>query len=58
MIIKGKQVDTDLINIHKSIADNLKDKDIFQSLNEDTATNVTELKPPIPMNTCLYIFKE
>lgn len=58
MIIKGELVDVDLASIKKSIAENLKDEDIFKSENEDTANNYTELKPPIPMKDCLYVFKE
>ena len=57
MIIRGETVDPEVATIHKSIAENLKDKDTFQSMNEDTANNYSELKPPIPMQTCLYIFK-
>lgn len=58
MIIKGEVVDAELLRIKKSIAENLKNKDTFQSENEDTANNYTELKPPIPMRDCLYVFKE
>lgn len=58
MIIRGEKVDPEVISIHKSIADNLKNKNTFESINEDTASNVTELKPPIPMHNCLYVFKE
>lgn len=58
MIIKGENVDGELVKIHKSIAENLRDKDTFQSVNEDTATNAIELRPPISMSNCLYVFKE
>lgn len=58
MIIHGETVDRDLAEIKKSIAENLKDKNSFQSVNEDTAVNTVELKPPIPMRDCVYVFKE
>ena len=58
MIIKGEPVDQEVLAIKKSIAQNLKDKDTFQSVNEDTATTATELKPPISMRNCFYVFKE
>ena len=57
MIIKGTPVDHDVIQVQKSIATNLQNKDLFQSENVDTAENGTELKPPIPMRDCLYVFK-
>ena len=58
MIIKGETVDSELLAIHKSIADNLKNKNLFESVNEDTASQGVELIPPIPMRVCLYVFKE
>ena len=57
MIIKGTPVDHDVIQVQKSIAANLQNKDLFQSENVDTAENGTELKPPISMRDCLYVFK-
>lgn len=57
MIIKGETVDRELAEIKKSIASNLENKDIFQSENKDTADNSTELKPPISMQNCLYVFE-
>lgn len=57
MIIQGTPVDGELTKIRKSIADNLKNKDTFKSVNTDTASNTVELKPPVPMTTCLYVFK-
>ena len=56
MIIEGQPVDTELLKIHKSIADNLRNKDIIQSINKDTAENSIELHPPISMTNCLYVF--
>lgn len=58
MIIKGIPVDAELIGIKKSIAENLKDKNTFQSVNEDTANPAIELIPPISMHNCFYVFKE
>ena len=57
MIIQGQPVDNELVQIQKSIAQNLQNKDIFQSDNKDTASNETELKPPVSMQSCLYIFE-
>ena len=57
MIIQGTPVDNQLSEIKKSIADNLKNKELFQSVNKDTAENTVELKPPVPMNVCLYVFE-
>lgn len=58
MIIQGKQVDAELVRIEKSIASNLQNKNLFVSENKDTADNTTELKPPIPMESCLYVFEK
>lgn len=55
--MQGTPVDGELTKIRKSIADNLKNKDTFKSVNTDTASNTVELKPPVPMTTCLYVFK-
>ena len=57
MIIQGTPVDIQLSKIKKSIADNLANKNLFESVNKDTAENTVELKPPVPMDTCLYIFQ-
>ena len=57
MIIRGLKVDNELAGIEKSIAQNLQNKDLFQSENKDTADNSTELKPPISMQNCLYVFE-
>lgn len=58
MIIQGQPVDNELLRIHKSISDNLKNKDIIQSVNKDTAENSIELHPPISMQNCLYVFQK
>ena len=57
MIIQGQPVDNELVRVQKSIANNLKNKSIFQSDNKDTADTSVELKPPISMNDCLYVFE-
>lgn len=57
MIIRGEIVDKELMEVKKSIANNLENKDLFQSTNIDTADNTTELKPPISMQNCLYVFE-
>lgn len=58
MIIQGQPVDNELLRVHKSIADNLKNKDIIQTINKDTAENSIELHPPISMQNCLYVFQK
>lgn len=57
MLIKGKPVNSEIITIKKSIAQSLKEKNTFQGENVDTAENSTELKPPVTMQDCLYVFK-
>ena len=57
MIIEGTPVNQEIIKVQKSIANNLANKKVFQSENTDTADNSVELKPPIPMNDCLFVFK-
>ena len=57
MIIKGATVDKEVATIEKSISNNLKNKKLFQSEKQDTATQGVELKPPIPMRDCLYVFE-
>ena len=57
MIIQGTPVDHDVIQVQKSIAKNLQNKELFQSENQDTAENGVELRPPISMKDCLYVFK-
>ena len=57
MLIKGVVVDKELVAIKKSITNNLKNKNVFQSINMDAADNTTALKPPIAMSNCLYVFQ-
>lgn len=58
MIIQGIPVDDEIASIHKSINENLKNKNVFQSVNEDTSEDSVELHPPVSMRDCFYIFKE
>lgn len=57
MIIRGNAVDNEIVRVQKSIAENLQNKNLFQGESEDTANNSVELKPPISMRDCLYVFK-
>ena len=57
MIIQGQPVDNAILNVHKSIADNLRNKGLFESENKDTTDTSIELRPPISMNDCLYVFE-
>ena len=56
MRIEGETVDADIIRIEKSINQSLKNQDTFKSEKDDTAVTGTELKTPVPMRDCLYIF--
>jgi len=58
IIIQGKKVDGQLARIEKSIANNLQNKKLFESENKDVAETATELHPPIPMESCLYVFQK
>lgn len=49
-------VDNNIITIKKSIADNLRNTELFQSESEDTATSNVTLKPPVPFSDCKYVF--
>ena len=50
------QVDSNIINIQKSIAENLKNADYFVAESTDTATMGIELKPPVPMSDCKFVY--
>ena len=50
------QVDSNIINIQKSIAENLKNADYFVAESTDTATAGVELKPPVPMSDCKFVY--
>lgn len=57
MIIQGQPADYEVAKVQKSISDSLKNKSLFESDKVDTADNSIELKPPISMQNCLYVFK-
>ena len=57
MIIQGQAADAQVIQIQKSIAENLKNKNVFQSETKEVAETGVELKPPISMRDCLYVFQ-
>lgn len=50
------QVSDEVIRIQKSIANNLKNTNVFVSESEDTAKYGVKLKPPVSMNDCKYVF--
>lgn len=50
------KVNQSIRNIHKNVAESLKNATYFLSDKEDTAKNGIELKPPIPMKDCKYVF--
>ena len=50
------QVNNDIIRIEKSIANNLKDSNVFVSESEDTGRAGVELKPPVSMANAKYVF--
>ena len=56
MIIPGQPVN-EVIRIQKSISENLKNKNLFQAENKDTADTSIELNPPISMKDCLFVFE-
>ena len=49
-------INTGISNIYKSIAESLKSNNFFVGEKEDTATYGIELKPPVPMKDCKYVF--
>ena len=51
-----KNVNENILKIHKSIAKNLKSSDYFVTKDEDTAKVGIELKPPVSMSDCKYVF--
>lgn len=50
------KVNQSILNIYKSVAENLKSAGFFASDKEDTAKYGIELKPPVPMRDCKYVF--
>ena len=49
-------INTGISNIYKSITESLKTNSFFVGEKEDTATYGVELKPPVPMKDCKYVF--
>ena len=49
-------VDNEILMIEKSVANNLRNSDKFISDSEDTARVGVELKPPVNMSDCKYVF--
>ena len=56
MIFKDN-LNCEAVNVEKSIASDLKNKNLFTSVNKDTADNGVELIPPVSMRNCLYVFE-
>lgn len=56
MRLKTEPVDQDLTRIMKSVSTSLENASKFVASNVDTAGNTVELKPPVPMSDCKYVF--
>ena len=56
MIFKNN-LNCEAVNVEKSIASDLKNKNLFTSVDKDTADNGVELIPPVSMRNCLYVFE-
>ena len=56
MIFKNN-LNCEAVNVEKSIASDLKNKNLFTSVDKDTADNGVELLPPVSMRNCLYVFE-
>ena len=52
----NSNVNKTITNIYKSVADSLKSNEYLVAKDIDTATNGIELKPPVPMKDCKYVF--
>ena len=52
----SNQVDEEIVRIEKSIANNLKSAEYFVTESQDTATYGVELKPPVSMADCKFVF--
>lgn len=50
------KVNQSISNIYKSVTESLKSAGFFAGDKEDTATYGIELKPPVPMRDCKYVF--
>ena len=56
MIFKDN-LNCEAVNVEKSIASDLKNKNLFVSVDKDTSDNGVELLPPVSMRNCLYVFE-
>ena len=56
MIFKNN-LNCEAVKVEKSIASDLKNKNLFTSVDKDTADNGVELIPPVSMRNCLYVFE-
>lgn len=56
MIYKNN-LNCEAVSIEKSIASDLKNKNLFVSVDKDTADAGVELLPPVSMRNCLYVFE-
>lgn len=56
MIFKDN-LNCEAVNVEKSIASDLENKNLFVSVDKDTADAGVELLPPVSMRNCLYVFE-
>lgn len=56
MIFKN-DLNCEAVSIEKSIKSDLENKNLFVSVNKDTADAGVELIPPVSMRNCLYVFE-
>ena len=56
MIFKNN-LNCEAVNVEKSIKSDLKNKNLFVSVDKDTADSGVELIPPVSMRNCLYVFE-
>lgn len=52
----ARTIDDKIVNISKSIANNLENNAMFVSDKKDTASNVSVLQPPISFKDCEFVF--
>lgn len=52
----NNSIDNKIVNISKSIANNLQNNSSFVSDKKDTASGVAVLNPPVPFKDCEYVF--
>ena len=56
MIFKNN-LNCEAVKVEKSIKSDLENKNLFVSVDKDTADNGVELIPPVSMRNCLYVFE-